>query len=119
MHSICLSQKTVNSFVSIPNILFNSFINFTINCSSLSEIMLFSSPCNFHMLFLNNLANPSVIATKCVIFENLSHTTSIISFSATNSNLVMKSTIKYVHSFSGTLFVISFPTSASVLFFIL
>ena len=35
------------------------------------------------------------------------------------NNLVFKFTIKYVHSFSGTSFFISFPAGASVLFFIL
>ena len=42
----------------------------------------------------------------------------IASFPATNSNLVLKSTIKYVHSFSGTSFAINFSTSTSVQFFI-
>ena len=59
------------------------------------------------------------IATKCVIFDNLSHTTKITFFSTTNSNLVIKSTIRYVHAFSSTSFTISFPAGASVLFFIL
>jgi len=59
-------------------------------------------------LFLNNLTNPFTnisffVNTKCAIFYNLSHTTNITSFSATNSNLVIKSTIKYVYSFSSTL----------------
>ena len=73
------------------------------------------------ILSLNNLANPStnvpsVVATKCDILDNLLQTTSIASFLATNSNLVIKSTIKCVYGFSRTFF--SFPISASILFFI-
>ena len=34
-----------------------------------------------------------VIVTKCAILDNLSHTTKIASFSATNGNFVIKSTI--------------------------
>ena len=83
-----------------------------------------SNPCNFHTLSLNNLANssanvPSVIVTKCIILDNLSQTTKIISFLATNSNFVIKSTIRCVHSFSSTSLSFNFPTGAFVLFFIL
>ena len=83
-----------------------------------------SNPCNFHTLSLNNLANssanvPSVIVTKYVILDNLSQTTKIISFSAINSNFIIKSTVRYVHSFSRTSLSFNFPTGASVLFFIL
>jgi len=42
----------------------------------------------------------------------------ITSFPATNGNLVIKLTIKYVYGFSGTSLNFSFPTSASILFFI-
>ena len=75
------------------------------------------------MLSLNNHANLSanilsIVATKCVIFGNLSQTTRIASFLATNSNLVMKSTIKYIYSFFGTLLNFSISASTSVQFFI-
>ena len=48
----------------------------------LSEITLSGNPYNFHILFLNNLVNPSaiifsVIVIKYNIFENLLHTTKI------------------------------------------
>ena len=71
-----------------------------------------------------NYANPftnvlSIVITKCVILDNLSHTTKIVSFPATNSNFVMKSTVKYVHGFSNILFAINFSTSIFILFFIL
>ena len=122
MHSVFLSfciWNAVDNLISIPNILFNSFVNFATNCSPLSEIMLSCNSCNFHTLFINNLANLStnvsfVVATKCAIFDNLLHTTSIIYFLIINSNLMFKSIIKYVHSFSSTSFSISFPASASV-----
>ena len=76
------------------------------------------------MLFLNNLTNPSanvsfIVAIKYIIFDNLLHTTNIVFFPTTNSNLVIKSTIKCVYDFSSTSFVINFPAGASVLFFIL
>ena len=76
------------------------------------------------MLYLNNLVKSStdissIVATKYTIFDNLLHTTSITSFPATNSNLVRKSTVKYVYSFFDTLFTINFSVGVSVLFFIL
>ena len=127
IHSICLSfceWNTIDSLISIPNILFNSFVNSTAICSPLSLITLSGNPCNFHTLSLNSLTKPStnvpsVITTKCAIFDNLSYTTSIASFSATNGNFVIKSIIKCVYVFSGTSFAINFPTGASILFFIL
>ena len=117
------NRNNVNNFVLISNILFNSFINSTANYGLLSEITLSSSPCNFYTLSLNNHAKSSadvlsVVATKCAILDNLSQTIRITSFPATNSNLVMKSTIKCVYSFSGTSFTINFPASASIWFFI-
>ena len=94
----------VNSFVSIPNILFNSLIKSATNYSPLSNTMLFSNPCNFHILSLNNLANPFTniffaVATKWAILDNLSQTTRIASFpvlwqllvTKTNSNTSNKS----------------------------
>ena len=91
---------------------------------SLSKITLFSNLCNFYTLSLNNLTNPFaniplVVAIKYTILGNLSYITRITFFSTTNSNLVIKSTIKCIYSFSSTLFVINFSTGISVLFFIL
>ena len=59
---------------------------------------------------------PSVVATKYVILDNLSQTTKITLFPTINSNFVIKSTIKCVHSFSGTSLSYNFSTGASVLF---
>ena len=71
------------------------------------------------MLFLSSLANlsteiSSIITTKCVIFDNLSHTTKIIFFSTTNSNFIVNFITKCVHSFSEILFIINFPAKGSV-----
>ena len=90
-----------------------------VSCPTLS-----SNLYNFYTLFLNNLASsstniPSIIATKYLILDNLSHTTKIIFFSATNSNLVIKSIIRYVHGFSSISLNFSFSAGASILFFIL
>jgi len=106
-----------------PSILFNFLVNSTANCSPLSNTMLSSNPCNFHILSLNNFYNPfadvpSVIATKCIFFDNLSQTTRIVFFPATNSNFVMKSTVKYVYGTLDTSLNFNFPVSTSVLFFI-
>ena len=127
IYSVCPSVcewNAIDSLIFIPNILFNSFVNFTVNWDSLLPITPFSNLCNFYTLSLNNLANPftnvpSAIATKCAIFGNQSYTTKITSFSATNSNLVIKSTIKYIYIFSSISFIIKFSASVSVLFFIL
>jgi len=104
--------------------LFSSFVISTTNCGLLSDIILSGNLYSFYILFLNNLTNPSakvssVMATKCAIFDNLSHTTRIVSFSVTSSSLVIKSIIKYVHDFSRILFAINFSVSTSILFFIL
>jgi len=85
----------------------------------LSEITLFGTLYNFHILSLNNLANlstnvPSIVTTKCAILNNLLQTTRITFFSATNSNFVIKFTIKYVYSFSSTSFVINFSAGFSI-----
>ena len=48
--------------------------------------------------------------------NNLSQTTKIASFSVTNSNLVIKSTVKYVYSLFSISFVFTFPAGISVLF---
>ena len=65
-------------------------------------------------------ANPSTdvssVVVKYIILDNLSQTTRIVSFSATNGNFVMKSTVRYVYGFSGTSFSFSFSTSVSILF---
>jgi len=121
--SIC-GWNTIDNLVSIPNILFSSLVNSTMNCGPLSNTTLSGNPCNFHMLFWNNLANPSanvpsVVATKCVIFDSLSHTTNIASFSATTGSFVMKSTVRYDYGFSGTSLNFNFPANSSVLFFII
>ena len=98
--SVC-GWNNVDNSVSIPNILFNFFMNSTANCDPLSDTTLSNNLCNFYILSLNNCTNsstnvPSVVATKCVILDNLSHITKIVSFLATNSNLVIKSIIRYV-----------------------
>ena len=92
---------------------FNSLVNSTANCGPLSKIILSSNLCNFHMLSLNSLTNPSadvssIIAIKCVILDNLLYITKITSFLATNSNFVMKSTVKYVHSLFSIFFLSTF-----------
>jgi len=94
-----------------------------VNCGSLSDTMLSSNPCSFHVLSLNSLASPfadvpSVIATKCVIFDNLSQTTRITSLLVTNGNFVMKSTVRCVYGLSRTSLNFSFLAGTSVLFFI-
>ena len=76
------------------------------------------------MLSLNNLVNlftdvPSIVVTKCVILNDLSHMTKIISFSTTNGNFMIKSTIRCIYSFSRTLFAIIFSIKDSIQFFIL
>jgi len=116
--------NTVNNFISISSILFNFFVSSTVNCSSLSDTILSGNPSSFYTLSLSSLTNPStdipsVVTTKYVIFDNLLQTTRIASFLATNSNLVMKSTIRWVHSFSSTSLNFNFPVGISVQFFIL
>ena len=51
--------------------------------------------------------------------DNLSLTTRIVSFLATNSNFIIKSTIRCVHSSFGISLNFNFPASTSILFFIL
>ena len=124
MYFICLSVwrwNDVNSFVSIPNILFNSFVISVTNCNPLSNTILSSNPCNFYMLSLNYLANhstdvPSLVTTKCVILDSLLQTTRITSFLATNSNFIIKFTIRCIHSFFRTLLNFNFSASTSTLF---
>ena len=126
IHSVCLlvwGWKAVNSFVLIPNILFNFLVNSVANCSPLSDTTLSGKLCNLYILSLNNLANPSAIipsitATKCVIFYNLLQTTRIAFVSATISNLVIKFTKTCVQDFSETSPSFNFSTTSSVLFFI-
>ena len=84
--------------------LFNFLVNSTTNYRPLSDTILSCNPFNFHTLSLNSLTNPfadipSIVATKYIIFNNLSQITRIIYFPATNSHFVIKSTIKYVYSF--------------------
>ena len=104
IHSICPSiygWNAVNSLISIPNILFSSFVNSTENFGPQSDITLSGSPCNFYTLSLKSHTNPSanvssVVATKYVILDNLLQTTRIASFPATTGNFVIKSTIRCV-----------------------
>ena len=127
MHFICLSVwgwNNIDSFISIPNILFNSFIISTINYGSLSDTILSSNSCNFQILTLNNHTNssadiPSIVAIKYIILDNLSQIIRITSFSATNNNFVMKSTIRCIHGFSRISLNFNFSASPSILFFIL
>ena len=105
----------------ITNILFNFCITPAINWSSLSKMILLGNPCNFHMLSLNNLANPSanvfsIVGIKYTIFVNLSTTTRIESYPCTSSNLVIKSTEMYAQGFSRIKFGINFPAGCSVQF---
>ena len=84
--------------------MFSFLINSIANWDPLSDIMLFSNLYNYYILSLNNCINPStdissVIATKYVILDNLLYITKIAFFLVTNSNLVIKSTIRYVQSF--------------------
>ena len=93
--------------------MFNSLVNSTADCSPLSDTILFGNPCNFYMLFLNNLANLStevlfVVATKYIILNNLLQTTRITFFTATNGNLVIKSRVSMV-------FLVLYLTSTSLL----
>ena len=111
--SVC-EWNDVDNFISISNILFNFFINSTANYGLLSKITLSGNLYNFHILSLNSLAKSStdilsVITIKYVILDNLSYTIRIISFPTTNSNFVMKYTIRYVHSFSDTSLNFNFP----------
>ena len=104
--------------------LFNSFVISIVYCSSLSNTILSGNPCNFYILFLNSLTNlsadiSSIIAIKCIILNNLLQTTRIVSFPATIGNFVIKSTIKYIHSFFRISLNFSFSTNAFILFFIL
>ena len=115
----CHQQSHFNSQYTIQ-----FFVSSATNCSPLSNITLSSNSCNFHTLSLNNLTNSSTnisfaVVTKCAIFDNLLHTTRIVSFSATNGNFVMKSTIKCAYGISSISFTINFSTGISVLFFII
>jgi len=58
----------------------------------------------------------TVVATKCVILDNLLQNTGITSFLATNGNFIIKYTIRYVHSFSSTSLNFNFPAGAFVQF---
>ena len=93
--------KAIDSFISISNILFNSLINLTANCSLLSEVTLSGNPYNFHILSLNNLTNFSAIIFSIVIIKynilkNLSHTTKIELWSLDTGNFIIKSTNIYI-----------------------
>ena len=84
IYSVC-GWNTINNLISIPNILFNSFVNSTINCNSLLLIIFSGNPWNFHILFLNNPTKSSanvssIIVTKCAIFNNPLYITNNIFF---------------------------------------
>jgi len=101
--TIC-GWNDVDSFVSIPNMLFNSFVISVANYSLLSDTMVSGNLYNFYTLSLNSLSSSftdvsSVVAIKCIIFDNLLQTTRIAYFPATNSNFGMKSTVRCVHGF--------------------
>ena len=104
----------VNNLVLILNILFSSLISSTINYSPLSETILSDNPYDFYMLSLNSLANPFtnilfIVATKCIILNNLSHTTKIMSFSAVkySSHLIIQDLKGYLGSLELDKFVLS------------
>ena len=72
----------VNILLSIPNILFNSFINPAVNWGPLSNIILLGRLYSFHTLSLNNFTNPftdvlSVVGIKYTIFVSWSTITRI------------------------------------------
>ena len=107
----------------MPNIPFNSLVSSAANWGSLSDTILSGNLCNLYTLSLKTLVNPfavipSIIAIKCVIFDNLSQTTKMASFPATIGNLVMKSTKICIYSFPGTSPNFTFPATSFVLFFI-
>jgi len=109
----------MDNLILISSIIFSSLISLAANYGSLSEIMLSDNLYNFYILSLNRHTSSSaivlsVIATKFAIFDNLLHTTRIASFSVTSSNLVIKLTIKCIHSFSKISFAINFPARSSV-----
>ena len=83
--------------------------------------MLSGRPCNFHILSLNNHANPStdvfsVVGIKCTILVNWSTTTRIESYSCAKGNLVMKSADIYAQGFSGIEFGINLSAGSSMWF---
>ena len=72
----------VDILLSIPNILFNFFINPAVNWDPLFNIILLGRLCSFYTLSLNNLTNSStdvlsVVGIKCTIFVSWSTTTRI------------------------------------------
>jgi len=104
----------VNNLVLILNILFSFLISSTINYSPLSETILSGNPYNFYILSLNSLANPFtnilfIVVTKCIILNNLSHTTKIMSFSAVkySSHLIIQDLEGYLGSLELDRFVLS------------
>jgi len=101
--------------------LFNSHITPIANWDPLSEMILSGNPCNFYILSLNNLANPStnvffIVEIKYTIFVNLLTTTRIELYPCASGNLVIKSAEIYTQGFSGIEFGINFPTGYSIQF---
>ena len=95
---------TLSQFLTFCSAPLSSAVNYGL----LSDTILSSNLCNFHILFLNSVVNPSIVATKCIILDNLSQTTKIAFFPVTNSKFVIKSTIKYIHSFSVPHLILTF-----------
>ena len=99
---------------------FNFLIKTTTNYEPLLNITFSDKLCIFHILFLNSYASSSLLLLLkvCVILDNLLHTTKITSFLTTNSDFIIKSTIRYIHNFSRISFAISFLARDSIQFFI-
>ena len=132
--------KSLSSAISNFSCFLTSVLNFSLNSAttsftfykffSLSYILCFTINFFYHTKYFTTpliflLFNIFSISHFLTLFTQLNkfssnltviiwQTTKITSFPMTNSNLVMKSTIKCVHSFSGTSFTIKFFTGASV-----
>ena len=98
--SVC-GWNDVDSFVWMSNILFKTMVSYLIPHSLAIHVtficylwtILLTLLLIFPLLFLQNVS----------ILDNLSQTTRITSFPATNGNLEMKSTIKCIYGFSSIL----------------
>ena len=124
--SVCLSicrWKAINSFVSIPNILFNFLIKSTTNYDPLFEIILSGNLSNFHTLSLNNLTNSlaiifSVVTIKCNIFKNLSHIIKIESWPLNTCSRKIKTDKSARKTMATCISRLYYKASISALFFI-
>ena len=93
-------------------------------CCSLSDMIFLDRLYSFHMLFLNNLANPStdvlsVVSIKYTIFVSWSTTTKIVLYSWAKGSLVIKSANMCIQGFSGIELGINLPASYSIQFLFL